>query len=138
MLRTAGDYELDDDAARLQPEVIWNYLSTQAYWGRWRQRADLERQLAGSHLNLGCYTSDGEQVGFARIISDGVSTAYLADVFVLPEHRGHRLGHALVEFALAHGPAWRWLLHTRDAHGLYTQHGFGPADETYLERRASR
>lgn len=138
MLTAEGDYELDDDATRLQLDVIWNYLSTQAYWGRWRQRADLERQVAGSHLNLGCYAADGQQVGYARVISDGMSTAYLADVFVLPAHRGHQLGHALVEFALAHGPAWRWLLHTKDAHGLYTQHGFIRPDDTYLERPARR
>ncbi|HEX2903671.1 MAG TPA: GNAT family N-acetyltransferase [Jatrophihabitans sp.] len=138
MLSRTGDYELDDEPSRLQPDLIWNFLSTQAYWGTWRQREDLRRQLTGSYLNLGCYGPDGAQVGFARVVSDGVALAYLADVFVLPAHRGRGLGHGLVDFALAHGPSWRWLLHTKDAHGLYAGHGFGPPDGSYLERPARR
>ena len=63
--------------------MVWEYLSTEAYWGRWRTRADIEAQLASAWRVVGAYRADtGEQVGFARAVSDGVGFAYLADVFV--------------------------------------------------------
>ena len=79
----------------------------------------------------------GEQVGFARAVSDGVAVAYLADVYVLPGHQGHGLGRELVAEMVARGPYAhvRWLLHTRDAHGLYGQFGFGPPGERLMERQ---
>jgi hypothetical protein len=83
------DYELDDNPARIQPDVVWEYLSTDAYWGRWRTRAEIDAQLASAWRVVGAYRSDtGEQIGFARAVSDGVGFAYLADVFVLSDHRG--------------------------------------------------
>jgi GNAT superfamily N-acetyltransferase len=76
--------------------------------------------------------------GFARAVSDGVSIAYLADVFVLPEARGQGLGTALVTAMIEGGPGsgMRWMLHTLDAHGLYARFGFAAPGDRYLERPA--
>ncbi len=134
-------YELDDDPGRVDLDVVWAFLSREAYWARWRTRDDVERQVRGAWRVVGAYDAgSGAMVGFARAISDGVSLAYLADVFVLREHRGAGLGRRLVAQMVEHGPgaAFRWLLHTDDAHGLYAQFGFGPPDATFLERPGRR
>ncbi|BDV30319.1 GNAT family N-acetyltransferase [Microbacterium terricola] len=131
------DYELDDDPARIQADVVWGWLSTDAYWGRWRTRADIDAQLASAWRVVGAYRADtGEQVGFARAVSDGVGFAYLADVFVLPEHRGHALGKRLMSHMIDQGPGrdFRWVLFTGDAHGLYEQFGFAAPDQTAMVR----
>lgn len=133
------DYELDDDPARIQPDVVWRYLSTDAYWGRWRTREDVDAQLASAWRVVGAYRKDtGEQVGFARAISDGVGFAYLADVFVLPEHRGHALGKRLMRLMIDDGPGrdFRWVLFTGDAHGLYEKFGFAAPDQTAMVRQS--
>ena len=134
-----GGYEVDDNPARLDRDAVWRFLSTQAYWARWRVRADLERQITGAWRVVGGYRSaTGATVGFARAISDGVAFAHLADVYVDPPARGHGLGAALVRLMVNDGPGrrFRWTLHTADAHGLYTRFGFGPPDQTCLERPA--
>jgi GNAT superfamily N-acetyltransferase len=95
-----GGYEIDDDPARVDRDVVCDYLSTQAYWGRSRTRADVETQLDRAWRFVGAYR-DGAMGGFARAVSDGVSFGYLADVFVLPAARGAGLGKALVEAMLA-------------------------------------
>jgi GNAT superfamily N-acetyltransferase len=132
-------YEIDDDPARVDLDVAWGFLSTEAYWGRWRSRADVEAQVRGAWRVVGAYDARGAMVGFARALSDGVATAYLADVFVVSGHRGHGLGRALVHAMIEEGGGadFRWMLHTADAHGLYTELGFAPADATYLERKAA-
>jgi len=129
-----GGYELDDDPARIDADAVWAFLSTEAYWGRERIRADVERQIREATRLVGLYRG-GEQVGFARIVADG-RIAYLADVYVIQAHRGRGLGVELVRFAVEEGPhaGARWMLHTEDAHGLYARFGFGPPDERYLER----
>ena len=132
-------YQIDDDPERIDLDVVWEFLSTRAYWARWRTRLDVAAQVAGAWRLVGAYDAgSGAQVGFARAISDGVSLGYLADVFVLEEHRGHGLGHALVATLTDEGPgaSFRWLLHTADAHGLYAAHGFAAPDATLLERPA--
>jgi GNAT superfamily N-acetyltransferase len=132
-------YRIDDDPERIDLDVVWEFLSTRAYWARWRTRLDVAAQVAGAWRVVGAYDAgSGAQVGFARAISDGVSLGYLADVFVLDEHRGHGLGHALVAALTDEGPgaSFRWLLHTADAHGLYAAHGFAAPDATLLERPA--
>lgn len=137
MIFTSGTYEFDDDPGRVDRDVVWEFLSTQAYWGKFRTRADLEAQLASAWRVVGVYeTATGRQVGFARAISDGVAYAYLADVFILPDARGAGLGKELVATMIDRGPgaSFRWTLHTADAHGLYRQYGFAAPDETYLER----
>lgn len=131
------DYELDDDPARIDVDLVWRFMSTQAYWGRWRDRATVERQLAGAWRVLGAYrTGTDDMLGFARAMSDGVALAYLADVFVVAEARGHGLGKALVAAMVDEGPGagFRWMLHTADAHDLYRRFGFTEPGATYLER----
>jgi GNAT superfamily N-acetyltransferase len=136
-----GEFELDDDPARIDADIVWSFLSTQAYWARWRTRADVDRQLAGSWRVVGAYrTANGRMVGFARALSDGVALAYLADLFVLDEARGRGLGRALVARMIDDGPGagFRWMLHTADAHELYRPFGFREPDATYLERPGAR
>lgn len=132
-------YGLSDDPARVDVGVVWQFLSAQAYWGRWRGRAEVESQLRGAWRVVGAYDSGGAMVGFARALSDGVSTAYLADVFVVAEHRGRGLGSLLVQEMVENGPGreFRWMLHTKDAHGLYARYGFAAPNASYLERPAS-
>ncbi|MFC7619934.1 GNAT family N-acetyltransferase [Microlunatus sp. GCM10028923] len=133
-------YEFDDDPARLDADAIWAFLSTDAYWGRWRTRADFDRQLAGAWRVVGGYVSHtGAQVAFARAVSDGVSDAYLADVYVHPDHRGQGLGRRLVSTMVDNGPGalFRWTLATKDAHGLYRSYGFAEPDETFMVRPAA-
>jgi ribosomal protein S18 acetylase RimI-like enzyme len=127
-------YELDDDRGRVDLDAVWAFLSTEAYWGRERSREDVERQVRDASRVVGLYL-EGGQVGFARTWTDG-RLAYLADVYVLAEHRGRGLGVELVRFAVDDGPYadLRWALHTRDAHGLYRRFGFGPPDERSMER----
>lgn len=132
------EYEVSDDPGRVDLDVVWSFLSTDAYWGRSRTRAEVETQVRGAWRVVGAYErAGGAQVGFARAFSDGVRYAYLADVFVLDRARGHGLGKALVAAMIDDGPGrdFRWMLHTKDAHGLYAQYGFAPPDDTYLERR---
>jgi GNAT superfamily N-acetyltransferase len=134
-------YEFDDSPARIDRDVVWRFMSEHAYWGGWRSRAVVEAQIDASWRVVGCYhAGTGEMVGFARAVGDGQSQAYLADVFVMPEHRGQGLGAGLVETMIEQGPGphFRWMLHTGDAHGLYAKFGFRPPETTYLERPGRR
>ena len=135
MRATAGDYEIDDDPGRIDAEAAVAFLTTQAYWGRWRSGDDIRRQLAQAWRVVGAYEPAGAMVGLARAFADG-ATAYLADVYVLPSHRSAGLGKVLVRTMIDDGPGagYRWMLHTSDAHGLYRQFGFAPASGRYLER----
>lgn len=129
-----GGYELDDDPERVDLDAVWDFLSTEAYWGRERSKEDVARQIHEAARVVGLYHG-GRQIGFARVHSDG-RLAYLADVYVLPEHRGHGLGVELVRAAVDEGPhrGLRWLLYTKDAHGLYERFGFGPPSDRLMER----
>jgi len=133
----AGDYEIDDDPARVDGQAAVSFLTTEAYWARWRDREDIMRQIAGAWRVVGAYDRAGAMVGFARAFGDGGS-AYLADVYVLPGHRGAGLGKAIVQMMIEDGPGagWRWMLHTTDAQGLYRPFGFARPEERYLERPA--
>jgi N-acetyltransferase len=137
MRRTAGDYEIDDDPGRIDADAAVAFLTTQAYWGRWRGEQDIKGQIATAWRVVGAYDQTGAMVGFARAYGDGGS-AYLADVYVLSGHRGAGLGKALVRMMIEDGPGagWRWMLHTSDAHGLYRQFGFAQPSGRYLERQA--
>ncbi len=134
------EYEFDDDAGRVDADAAWKYLSTDAYWGRWRRRTDFDRQLEAAWRVVGCYAQDGSMVGFARAVSDGVAMAYVADVYVLDGHRRQGLGVELLRVMVEDGPGreFRWMLHTRDAHGLYAKVGFAPPDPNYMERPSPR
>jgi GNAT superfamily N-acetyltransferase len=138
---STDDYELDDDAQRVDRAVVSQFLTTEAYWGRWRGRVEIERQMDTAWRVIGAYErSTGAMVGFARAVSDGVAVAYLADLFVVQAHRGRGVGDRLVRAMVDDGPGatMRWMLHTADAHDLYARHGFLPPDKTYLERPATQ
>jgi GNAT superfamily N-acetyltransferase len=124
------------DPARIDREMVYGFLS-RSYWARGIPRDVLERALANSL----CFSVfDGEtQVGFARVATDRATFAYLADVFVLPAHRGRGLSKLLMETIVAHPDLQglrRWVLVTRDAHGLYARYGFTPLAKVdgYMER----
>ena len=121
---TRGEYTISTDPARLDLDVVHGFLA-RSYWATGRSRERVERAIAGS-LPFGLYHRTG-QVGFARVVTDRVVIAFLADVFVLEAHRGKGLGKWLVEVATGTPDLQkvrRWLLGTRDAHGLYRQFGF--------------
>ena len=132
-----GEYEISTDRSRLDIGAIHAFL-TQTYWSPGVARAVVERSIENS-LPFGIYHGS-EQVGFARVITDRASFAYLADVYVVESHRGHGLAKWLMDFILAYpelqGLRW-WMLRTRDAHGLYEQVGFTPPANPSLimERR---
>ena len=132
-----GGYELDDDRDRIDVAAVHAFLSGQAYWALGRPRERQERLVRESARVVGLY-HDGEQVGFARAVTDGNSIAYLADVYVLPGHRGRGLGLELVREMVERGPFAhvRWILHTEDGHGLYAKVGFGPPGPKVMERPA--
>jgi RimJ/RimL family protein N-acetyltransferase len=142
MRRACGNYDIDDDPARIDPAAAVSFLTTEAYWGRWRGEQEIRRQIAAAWRVVGAYDQDGEMVGFARAFGDGGS-AYLSDVYVLSAHRGAGLGRAIVAMMIEDGPGagWRWMLHTSDAHGLYRSFGFARPDgdpSRYLERPPPR
>jgi GNAT superfamily N-acetyltransferase len=128
--------ELDDDPRRVDVEAVHRYLSEESYWARGRTLGTVERLVREAARVVGLYDGD-RQVGFARVVSDGVAVAYLADVYVLPERRGRGLGVELVREAVDGGTlsGVGWLLHTRDAHALYSKVGFGRPSHRVLERR---
>lgn len=116
---------ISTDKRELDVDLIHRFLSTEAYWSRGIPRATVERAIAGS-LCFGGYL-DGRQVAFARVVTDSATFGYLADVFVLPEHRGQGHAKALVAAVMAHPQLQglrRFSLATSDAHGLYAGFGF--------------
>jgi len=121
-----GDYVISTDRGRLDIDAIHTFL-TRSYWAKGIPRDVVARSIEGS-LCFGLFHG-GEQVGFARVITDYATTGYLADVFVLEEHRGHGLGVWLIDTVMRH-PALQgfrvWRLGTRDAHGLYEKFGWRP------------
>jgi len=122
----AGEVSISTDPSRLDLDVIHGYL-TRSYWGKGISRETVERSIAGS-LCFGLFKG-ARQIGFARVITDRATFAYLADVFILEEFRGRDLGKRLMETIRAHPDLRnlrRWMLVTRDAHGLYEKFGFGP------------
>lgn len=129
--------QVSTDNDRLDIGLIHRFLSTEAYWSRGIPRATVERALAGS-LCFGGYL-DGRQVAFARVVTDGATFGYLADVFVLPELRGHGHAKTLIASVMAHPQLQglrRFSLATSDAHGLYEAFGFSaPArPQTLMEK----
>lgn len=135
MRRDLGDgYELDDDPARIDREAVHAFL-TRSYWAEGRTRETQDALVEAAVRVVGLYR-DGEQIGFSRTVSDGHVQSYLADVYVLEEHRGRGLGVELVRFSVDEGPlaCTKWLLHTRDAHELYRKLGFTEPSERVLER----
>lgn len=129
-----GGYEVDDDVERIDLDAVHRYLA-ESYWAKGRPRAVVEELVRNAARVVGLYHGD-QQVGFARAFSDGHTLSYLADVYVLEEHRGRGLGVELVREAVEGSPLakTRWMLHTRDAQSLYERFGFGPPSERLMER----
>jgi GNAT superfamily N-acetyltransferase len=135
MTRDVGDgYELDDDPGRIDRDAVHAYLA-RSYWAEGRPR-DVQDELIDNAARVVGLYRNGEQVGFTRAISDGHVQSYLADVYVLEEHRGRGLGVELVRFSVDEGPlaGTKWYLHTLDAHDLYRKFGFVEPSERVLER----
>jgi len=127
MEATARDVEVTTDASRIDLEAIHGFLTT-SYWSPAIPREVVERAIAHS-LCFGALDGD-RQVGFARVVSDRATFAYVCDVFVLESHRGRGVGKSLMAAIMAHPDLQglrRIMLFSRDAHGLYAQYGFGAA-----------
>lgn len=122
-----GEFLVSTDPKRLDLNVIHTFL-TNCYWAKGIPREVVARSIEHS-LCFGIYDGTGAQVAFARVISDFATVAYLGDVFVLESHRGRGLSKWMMESIMRH-PALqglrRWILLTRDAHGLYERFGFTP------------
>ena len=130
-----GGFELDDDPGRIDVDEVHRFLSEESYWATGRPRETVVRLIETAARVVGLYECE-RQVGFTRTVSDGVSLAYLADVYVLPELRGRGLGEELVRETVEAGPYadCRWLLHTTDAGPLYEKFGFGEPSPSLMER----
>jgi len=130
-----GKFLVSTNSALLDLDVVHGFL-TECYWAKGIPRAVVARSIENS-LCFGVYV-EGKQVGFARVISDFATYAYLGDVFVLESFRGHGLGKWLMECIMQHPELQglrRWSLVTGDAHGLYAQFGFEPLKkpQNYME-----
>jgi GNAT superfamily N-acetyltransferase len=135
-------YVVCTDPARLNIDRIHGFLST-AYWSAGIPRDVVERSIANS-LPFGLFAPSGEQAGFARVVTDRATYAYIGDVYVEAEHRRRGLGKFLVSCVIAHPELQglrRWALATADAHGLYARHGFRPPAHPevhlFIERAAA-
>lgn len=131
-----GEFTISTNPAKLDLEVIHGYLS-RSYWTPGIPKETVRQSIEHS-LCFGLYEKD-TQIGFARVITDKTSFAYLADVFVLETRQGHGLGKWLIHCIINHPDLQglrRWLLATRDAHGLYAQYGFTPLakPDTIMEK----
>ena len=123
-LWTRGTYSVSTDKSLLDLQVIHSYLST-SYWAAGRSIDTVRRSIENS-LPFGVY-NDKEQVGFARVVTDYATFAWLADVFILEPHRGQGLSKWLMEVIVSHPELQgfrRWVLATKDAHELYRKFGF--------------
>jgi GNAT superfamily N-acetyltransferase len=131
MRSSAGGYQLDTDADRLDLDRIERWLAAESYWALGRERAVIERSLANS-IVYGLYAPSGEQVGVFRVVTDRATFAWLCDVFIDAEHRGRGLSHwavALIRDDLLNLGVYRIVLATNDAHELYAKVGFtAPAE----------
>jgi GNAT superfamily N-acetyltransferase len=132
-----GEYEIDTDKRRLDIAGIHKFLSTESYWAKNRT---LEQTLTAIENSL-CYGiyKGRSQVGFARVVTDRATFAYIGDVYVLQEHRGQALSKWLMQTIIDQPDMQglrRWLLATKDAHGLYENYGFSTLvhPERWMER----
>lgn len=121
---TGNDILISTDKALLNTEVIYNFLNS-SYWAQGRTLQVIKKSIRNS-LCFGVYLY-GQQIGFARVITDYATFAYLADVFILEEYRGNGFSKKLLKYILSHPDLQnmkRWMLATRDAHNLYRKFGF--------------
>lgn len=131
-----GEFVISTDEERIDLDIIHGFLR-ESYWAQGIPREVVARAIKNS-LCFGVY-SDGKQIGFARVVSDFATYAYIGDVFVVESYRGQGLAKWLMECIVGHPRLQglrRWTLLTRDAHGLYNQFGFAPLKkpDRYMER----
>ncbi|HEY1629438.1 MAG TPA: GNAT family N-acetyltransferase [Tepidisphaeraceae bacterium] len=130
MQRMHREYELSDDRSRIDLDRVHRWLSS-SYWSPGVRRDVVERAMHGSSLIIGAFLHN-EQIGYARVVSDKATFAWIADVYVDESHRCKGVARAMVGFALndpQHQNLRRWLLATKDAHGVYAALGFAPLSE---------
>jgi GNAT superfamily N-acetyltransferase len=130
-------FEINTSRKKLDLDVITKFLNESSYWAGGRSRQTVERSIRNS-LNFGIYKG-AQQVGFARVITDYATFAWVADVFVLDGERGRGLSKWLMDVMIAHPKLQkfrRWVLATKDAHGLYRKYGFTELKkpERWMER----
>jgi GNAT superfamily N-acetyltransferase len=135
-----GDFVISTDRIRLQLDFIHDFLANRSYWANDRSLELVQRSIENS-LNFGVFQKD-EQIGFARVVTDYATFAWLADVFIVEQYRGQGLGVWLIEVITSHPKLQgfrRWLLATRDAHELYRRFGFTEITELkrWMERTAT-
>lgn len=132
---TQGEFEISADPARIDLDTVHGFLAA-SYWAHGIPRETAQRSIENS-LCFGIYHG-ARQVGFARVVTDRATYAYLADVFVLAAYRGRGLSKWMMDCIMAHPELQglrRWMLATQDAHGLYLQYGFSAlkAPERWME-----
>lgn len=127
-------YAISNDREHIDRDLVFGFLHDEAYWSQGVPRDVVERAIDGS-LCFGAFAGDpgrAPQVGFARVVTDRATFAWLCDVFVLPEHRGNGVARLLMDAVMAHpdlAGLRNVMLATRDAHGLYAKYGFTPLTE---------
>ena len=134
-----GEFVISTDKARLDMRIIHGFLKDESYWAKERTLEQTERAIENS-ICFGLYQGE-RQIGFARIVSDQATFAYLGDVFVIDEFRGRGLSKWLMQVIVDHPDLQglrRWVLATKDAHGLYAQYGFSEFryPERWMEKTA--
>jgi GNAT superfamily N-acetyltransferase len=132
-----GVFQLTTDSNQMDLAVIHNFLANQSYWAR-NIPFEIVKKSVENSLNFGLFQGE-KQIGYARVITDYATMAYLGDVFVLPEYRGQGLSKWLMETITNHPNLQglrRWILLTADAHELYKQFGWKDIDkpERYMEK----
>jgi GNAT superfamily N-acetyltransferase len=136
MKRNHSEYEITDDRSRLDFVRVHSWL-TESYWSPGISRQKVEQAATHSPVVVSAYRREVlgiQQVGYCRVVSDRTRFAWLADVFVDPDHRGRGLAQAIVQFALNHpdlADVHHWLLGTKDAHGVYAKLGFKGLEEPH-------
>lgn len=135
----SDEIEITMDKTRLDVEAIHDFLANESYWARERN-IEQTRVAIENSICYGVYTG-GRQIGFARVVTDRATFAYIGDVYILEEFRGRGLSKRLMETIIDHPELQnlrRWVLATRDAHGLYEHYGFTQLKfpERWMERAA--
>jgi GNAT superfamily N-acetyltransferase len=139
MMKNASEFTISTDKSLLQLDVIQKFLSEESYWAKERTLEQTKRAIENS-LCFGVYF-EARQIGFARVVSDFATFAYIGDVFILQEFRGNGLSKLLMETMISHKDLQglrRWVLATKDAHGLYEQFEFSGLKfpERWMEKTA--
>jgi GNAT superfamily N-acetyltransferase len=134
-----GEYTISTDKERLDLDVIHKFLSEESYWAGERTLEQTKTAIENS-ICFGLYRGD-KQIGFARVVSDKATFAYIGDVFIIDEFRGRGLSKWLMQMIVDHPELQglrRWVLATRDAHGLYEQFEFAPLrhPDRWMEKTA--